>query len=88
MRAPKHTPGPWFCEYGTDGYYGLYHNGDEPLDQNVPANEILIAAAPDLLAVLISTRDSLQAMADEGIVAQGSWPTVNAAIAKATGEPS
>lgn len=45
----------------------------------------LIAAAPDLLAALISTRASLQAMADEGIVAEGSWPTIDAAIAKAYG---
>ncbi len=47
----------------------------------------LIAAAPDMLAALISTRDSLQAMADEGIVAGGSWPTIDAAIAKATTPP-
>ena len=49
------------------------------------ANARLIASAPDLLEALISTRASLQAMADEGIVAEGSWPTIDAAIQKATG---
>lgn len=50
------------------------------------ANARLIAAAPDMLAALLSTRDSLQAMADEGIVAQDSWPSLNAVIAKVKGD--
>jgi len=52
------------------------------------ANARLIASAPDMLEALISTRASLQAMADEGIVAEGSWPSIDAAIARATGEAS
>jgi NAD(P)-dependent dehydrogenase (short-subunit alcohol dehydrogenase family) len=46
----------------------------------------LFAAAPTMLEALLSTRDSLQAMADEGIIAEGSWPTIDAAISKATGD--
>jgi len=55
-------------------------------DRRLDANARLIAAAPDMLDALISTRDSLQAMADEGIIAEGSWPTIDAAILKATGQ--
>ena len=92
-----HTPGPW--QNGTDDLEGVVSLGARD-DGNVvclppsdmmelslsrwDANARLIASAPDLLEALISTRDSLQAMADEGIIAQGSWPTIDAAIRKAT----
>ena len=64
---------------------GDYVPGECDADMDAAAR--LFCAAPDLLAALISTRASLQAMADEGIVAEGSWPTIDAAIAKATTPP-
>jgi len=57
-------------------------------DDEIEANARLIASAPCMLSALLSTRDSLQAMADEGIVAQDSWPSIDAAILAATGEQS
>lgn len=41
-------------------------------------------AAPDLVKTLIRVRGALDAMADEGIVAKGTYEYVNNAIARAT----
>ncbi len=94
----KHTPRPWCANAKHSGpsvwrveveSAAWFNDGYIIADlwgPDAEANAHLIAAAPDLLDALISTRDSLQAMADEGIVAQDSWPTLDAAIAKATGQ--
>ena len=84
-----HTPGPWRYDY-EPGYCGevIASNGqtictfaDEPL----PSNARLIAAAPDLLAVVKELEESA-AYWSEYDVPLGIVDRLRAAIAKATGE--
>lgn len=91
----EHTPGPWAARRMHTGGFDIFDARNRDVvtvygggveTESREANARLIAAAPDMLEVLISTRDSLQAMADEGIIAEGSWPTIDAAILKATGQ--
>jgi hypothetical protein len=98
MTGATHTPGPWFCEYGADGYYGLCHNGDEALDSNIAENERLIAAAPELLEALrqllgnaIVARHHLAVTEDASLIGSALWDTIGQAeraISKATGAPT
>lgn len=70
----KHTPGPWQVVGGTlathsvitknppSGHYDIICDAPEYSEtamEQWPANAKLIAAAPDLLAALISARDEL-----------------------------
>jgi len=95
----SHTPGPWevrelsgalwvypVAGHGTGWVGDSYMSVCMGSDHGAEANARLVAAAPTMLDALLSTRDSLQAMADEGIIAEGSWPTIDAAISKATGD--
>jgi len=59
----------------------LYREDDAPAPASIPPVEGVNA---ELLEALISTRAGLQAMADEGIIAEGSWQSLDAAIQKAT----
>ena len=104
--TPAHTPGPWHSEcypryvgptvVSPDGPVCAISTG--PLDRTLPrmpaaANARLIAAAPELLAALESTLDTL----DEGAAMPGPEHAVfrrhcqlcaaqaRAALAKATG---
>ncbi|WP_248321994.1 hypothetical protein [Caballeronia sp. Sq4a] len=91
--STKHTPGPWTVNpRGDEGESNLVFantlaNGSRQLVASVavgadaPANRRLIAAAPDLLAVLerASHINGFREFNDY-------LPTIRAAIAKATGE--
>ena len=70
-----------------DELHGL-NLGEDTRHAELLMSDILavLSDRAELLAVLISTRANLQAMADEGIVAQDSWPTIDLAIAKAIGQ--
>ncbi len=102
----KHTPGPWVavgamventhdynpdicsCDLRAFGQDNLWREYEETL-----ANARLIAAAPDLLSLLIQAENLLYASADKG-AEPGSYgrdcfetmQAARAAIAKATGD--
>ena len=86
----KHTPGPWVVT-SVDGWDGVKpESGGSAickLVENNFKNARLIAAAPDMLAMLERTRDELEASGgfegDENLF----WAIV-ALIARATGEQS
>jgi len=91
----KHTPGPWRIGvrqsnsdkfiYGANG--GEVANCDRLInfaDENL-ANARLIAAAPDLLDLLILAAQRVEVANEEGNPILSAWLTdANAAIAKAT----
>jgi hypothetical protein len=100
MTEARHTPGPWFIgdenNACCDVLLGTEHNLTCNMDRRdnntcaevisraeMLANAHLIAAAPDMLEAL---KDSREALRRAG--ATGELLVVNAAIAKATGEPS
>jgi len=79
MKAPKHTPGPWYEWAGSI----RRDNGDDSTcvvaelrtpyrrgvrlvrgEEESQANARLIAAAPDLLAALIKARETMNHMGD------------------------
>lgn len=92
MSKFKHTPGPW-KSHGRIAQPGFPHHavaantliarvysesfGDE---ENEAANARLIAAAPELLVELLYLRDCIEAGTSPAM------SSVNAVIAKATGE--
>lgn len=85
----RHTPGPWHVSKHQDGRSMLVYGADDyevarVCFPNRKENARLIAAAPDLLRVLVKLE---QACADEGV--QGMdilLAAARAAIAKATEE--
>lgn len=96
----RHTPGPWSIgdenNACCDVLLGTEHNLTCSMDRRdnntcaevisraeMLANAHLIAAAPDMLEAL---KDSREALRRAGTA--GELMVVNAAIAKATGEPS
>lgn len=94
MAQAQHTPGPWFANKNTAGYYDIstgdtdyspsfaaaHQNPYMQVDADVlDANARLIAAAPDLLAMLKVAQLWLDV--DGRFDMQG----INAAIAKAEG---
>ena len=96
----KHTPGPWFSEKGfRDGTWKVFEITD---NQGLLLAEVikngdarLIAAAPDLLAVLEELLPDLQCRCDVAFTSRGRHQPntfchheddVKAAIAKARGE--
>lgn len=110
----KHTPGPWVCHSGAVYQDGpnVFPKGHEDgsrialMDRNNPltmpteryANARLIAAAPELLAVLTRAADNLALAHDAGCSDQRglsvdlctcplatNWRSARAAIAKAEG---
>jgi hypothetical protein len=91
----KHTPGPWTVERGRDRThpYGIMGDGFD-LARCVDVNDAaLIAAAPDLLAVLAEV-EPLLAVLDQNSIGHNGYArsvrealmNVRAAIAKAQGE--
>lgn len=91
--TPRHTPGPWF--YDDSMAYRIAINSERAsvavipyLDREAKANARVIAAAPDLLAVLRIAETLLGSVAY--IATQGDTDTVlitiRAAIAKAEGQ--
>ncbi|MES3042705.1 hypothetical protein [Sphingomonas faeni] len=59
-----HAPGPWICEHGADDFFFVAPvDGEFDRDQR-DANARLIAAAPDLFAVLVAWKDAQQATDD------------------------
>jgi hypothetical protein len=89
----KHTPGPWRVVDSWNDHMVEGQNGEEIIWQDGPhgtptineANARLIAAAPDLLAVLEELQESA-AYWSEYDVPIGIVDRINAAIAKAKGE--
>ncbi len=95
----KHTPGPWRHAGRKGGWDGVTSaDGTDicALEYNNPANARLIAAAPDLLEALLEARAAFVVeYAEDGRVlsvghdSEALRPmvaTLDAAIAKATGE--
>lgn len=88
--ASKHTDGPWFAERAVDhdgfetGKLWIVMKG-QPMaydfDRFEDAN--LAAAAPELLEALTLIRD--EGMKNHNTRCREWWPTVPAAIARATG---
>lgn len=91
----KHTPGPWeISKHGTPAHspqFGVYAPDSPSLrvndhvivvGENAEADANLIAAAPDLLAVLEGV---LIASEDNGKMSDIDWNGLRAAIAKAEG---
>jgi hypothetical protein len=66
MSTPKHTPGPWEIDGSDIRQQGGYNIatmrcfGTHALSVAKEANARLIAAAPDLLAMLIACEDQLR----------------------------
>lgn len=78
MSTAKHTPGPWVIE-PVCGAFDVYAEGNddaEPIASEISGpNARLIAAAPELLALLIESQDNIG----------GDWRARrDAAIARAT----
>ncbi len=55
MTTTQHTPGPWSTD-GTKSFYVL-HNGDFVANASTAANARLIAAAPELLELVLQAYD-------------------------------
>lgn len=95
MADPMHTPGPWSRNVPPATKYPTVWSGrnkhvayvktDGLPSAQVEANLQLIAAAPDLLAVVLELQESA-AYWSEYDVPVGIVDRINAAIAKATGE--
>ena len=90
----KHTPGPWKHVRATNNGSGGYIDSDDVQICEIAwqhdtaidkANARLIAAAPDLLEALISVEEYVSSTEKDH---HGPSLTAQAAIAKATGEPS
>ena len=88
----KHTPGPWEMNVGQDGAV-VYHPdqgtiADIPMDLSAhPHNARLVAAAPDLLEVLVEAEKIIADFDDRDELASedvGVLKSIRAAIAKAT----
>lgn len=102
METPKHTPGPWMAFDGQlDGFDGEWdvvgsdlcgiasmagtaEKAKFPRDKE--ANAHLIAAAPEMLAMLRKMRDRLIGSAAVVQNRKGFWAEVDAVIAKAEGK--
>lgn len=89
MNISKHTPGPWKYLAEKEGMAGAItaKTGwvcDFDTDPS-PANANLIAAAPDLLAVLQELQESASYWSEYD-VPLGVVDRINSAIAKAKGE--
>lgn len=82
MTEAKFTKGPWFCEYGVDGYYAVFHNEDQELVGDARANAHLIAAAPDMYEAL----DMVLQSTEWSCMESETQDAVITAIAKARGE--
>ena len=94
MTTAQHTPAPWVHDQAENMIMKQREDGTQWLVAQArsvscsvaerDANARLIAAAPDLLAALVVARDELTLIAaDEG--EHYNNPTLNDAIAKATG---
>ena len=95
-KVSKHTPGPW--EYDAENYEIYYDDGyalpciarldnDCASEEEDDADGRLIAAAPDLLAALLSLVNVAPQNSDDDDPQQAAaWNAVRAAIAKATGD--
>jgi hypothetical protein len=86
----KHTPGPWFIDYEGGGAMGrramLETKDGQTIGYLYEAefdDEMLIAAAPELLAALQYMVNVCPAIDDQG---EEAHQRARAAIAKATGE--
>lgn len=84
--AMRHTPGPWKVQKGSSCYHavsedGYLSTGCISFDGRGLANARLIAAAPDLLALLVELKASHYGAA----VREEYEERVEAAIKKATG---
>ncbi len=93
----KHTPGPWQAFYkskydewhvsipmpGSSMGWALFDDGVR--SENPEADARLIAAAPELLDVLIRARDAIEALDGTSIENEKIVDDYRAAIAKATG---
>lgn len=95
MSAAKHTPGPWNVGTSKQGREVVFLNGlsEQPgslgpsqnwIDCNTEANARLIAAAPDLLAVVQELEESAGYWSEYD-VPLGIVDRIRAAIAKAEG---
>lgn len=69
MKAPQHTPGPWFARYG--GLSGVFNSSEVLLVTSECANTIqneanarLISAAPDMLAALVKLMEQYDSSPD------------------------
>jgi hypothetical protein len=92
----KHTPGPWEVvgSNGTVGvglrifadtrFIGFVGNSDEEAEQ-CSANAHLIAAAPDLLDILVRAKDVIEALDGTSVENEKLVDDYRAAIAKAEG---
>jgi hypothetical protein len=80
----KHTPGPWYVEAEFDEFGTVYAIMDVDTQdrEEIKANCRLIAAAPDLLEVLIEVEQMIHA----NEMNEGTMGVVRIAIAKAIGE--
>ena len=93
----KFTPGPWEGGYGLldGGYLGIWKSGSEtvvarisPTDRETDeykANAHLIAAAPDMYAVLTELEESVDYWSEYDVPI-GIIDQIRAAISKARGE--
>jgi hypothetical protein len=93
-----HTPGPWACTYTSNhahDYRLTRHNG-QPLPINAEANDRseqranarLIAAAPDLIAALVTLLPHAARAIQGTTEGQPLLEAARAAINKATQEPA
>lgn len=96
MNTSKHTPGPWTKGTSNEGKECVWLNGlTEPfygmgpdhtwIDCGTEANANLVAAAPDLLAVLQELQESASYWSEYD-VPLGIVDRINSAITKAKGE--
>lgn len=89
IMADKHTPGPWRENYGTVldenlNLIAVVHSGVWP-DEKCRADTRLIAAAPELLALLEEARRTLEMWKDVA-PAVSLCADIDKMIAKARGE--
>lgn len=84
MSEPTYTKGPWGVDFGTgevedrSGRFRVVIHGDPTPYEELMANLVLIAAAPDLL-------DALKAIRDDRHCCEVMRRRANTAIAKAEG---
>lgn len=83
----KHTPGPWSVDF----YGDVVANGEDVArvatgDDRAAADARLIAAAPDLLAVVTTAVDMLEEPLLRDVFGQAWVDAAKSAIAKAKGE--
>ena len=97
--SAKHTPGPWIVAHdrknpiveaaALEDADGIWHNGGYIIGRffgdDARENAALATAAPDLLAACADARDALLNETGNPLALMATLVTLDAAIAKATG---